>query len=883
MELVAGNRLGPYEIVSRIGAGGMGDVFRARDTRLDRTVAVKVLPPHLASDPQLRERFDREAQAISSLSHPHICTLFDVGSEDGIDYLVMELLEGETLADRLTRGALPLQEVYRYGTQLSDALAQAHNRGIVHRDLKPGNVMLTKSGVKLLDFGLARAATPGVVLGNAETEHRPLTAEGTILGTFQYMAPEQLEGTEADARTDIFALGAVLYEMATGQRAFDGKTKTSLIAAIVAGQPRRLVDFDLLAPEGLEHVIQRCLEKDPVDRWQSANDVARELEWIAERATAQPVSVRSTLSRPLTVALAAAALLAAVALGVIGGRSLLNTDPQPVLRSTIVPPKGVTIRPDDGEDAIAISPDGRLLAFTGTDGSGRRLVWVLPLDQLEARSLDGTDGARQPFWSKDGRSLAFFAKGKLKTVALDGSPPVTICSVASNPMRGDWGPDGTILYSPSSGAAIYRVASSGGTPAPATTLNAVAGETTHRWARFLPDGQSFLFMAGSHQAPESAEINAIYAARLDSNERKLVVRARSPIEYSSGYLFFVRKNTLLAQPFDARKLKVEGDPIPVATNVQYAAESFSSAFSVSGANRLVYTRSAPRKMWELDWLDRSGKTTVVAVEAGNYQSWTPSPDWKQLAITITDPDNGDDIWLRDLERNTMRRFTHDGKGSSPAWSPDSTRIAYEGGDSFRTLVRSVQNDDAPQPVWEPGHWGGPVSWSPDGRYLALWSFDQKSANNYDALLLPLFGERKTIAVAASPAAEFPDDFSPDGRWLLYESDESGQAEIFAVSVPDLRRRQQISTAGGSHAIWAGPREIWYRYPDGTFVSVTLTDSDDGKAALSPPRILFKDPGLVGVVSAPGGRLLGTRQVGEDEPTRIVVVEGWPQLLVAKAQ
>ena len=448
----------------------MGEVYRGVDTRLDRTVAIKVLPAELASHAQLRERFEREARAISSLSHPNICTLFDVGQQDGTGYLVMEYLEGESLAGRIARGALPVDEALRYAIEIASALDKAHRRGIVHRDLKPGNIMLTKSGAKLLDFGLARTASIPAVAPDAPTEqHKPLTAEGTILGTFQYMAPEQLEGIEADARTDIFAFGTLLYEMLTGRRAFEGKTRTSLIAAIVGGELRPPGEFLPLMPPALDHVIELCVRKDPDERWQSAHDIAAELRWIvANRARVPEKEKRSPWK--LAAAAVAIVLLAALA-GWAGTRWRADGGDARLVQSSLALPPGTSITSSNGNDLLALSPDGRSIAFTASDASGKSQLFVRSLAERRSRALPATDNARHPFWSPDGKSLAFFSNGKLRRVALDGSPPVAICDVGSNPIGGAWSEKGVILFSPGSGGPLHQVDVAGGKPVAVTALD----------------------------------------------------------------------------------------------------------------------------------------------------------------------------------------------------------------------------------------------------------------------------------------------------------------------------------------------------------------------------------------------------------------------------
>jgi serine/threonine protein kinase len=500
MSLSPGTRLGPYEILAPLGAGGMGEVYKARDTRLDRTVAVKVLPAHLSFNPEVRARFEREARAVSSLSHPHICTLHDVGRHEEIDFLVMEYLDGETLAHRLEKGPLPLTEVLRHGVEIASALDVAHRSGIVHRDLKPGNIMLTKGGAKLLDFGLARATGLAGTAGDlthSPTMTRPLTAEGSIVGTFQYMAPEQLEGKEADARSDIFSFGAVLYEMATGRRAFEGKSQASLIAAILEHEPAPISSLQPMAPASFERIVRQCLAKEPDDRWQTAGDLKRELNWIAEGSqagVAAPVTQRRRSRERIAWGLVAVLSLLSVAS--VAGYLARAPKPAPVIRSSIQTPEKQFV------SFVALSPDGTRLVFSAKAVGAQPSLWVRRLDDARSEPIPGTEEATFPFWSPDGRFLAFFADGKLKKVDLAGGPVVTICE-AERGVGGTWGRDGTILFAPTPSSPLFRVPSSGGKPAPVTKFDQKRPETMHRYPVFLPDGRHFLYAAATTRPTRS--------------------------------------------------------------------------------------------------------------------------------------------------------------------------------------------------------------------------------------------------------------------------------------------------------------------------------------------------------------------------------------------
>src|ERR1700694_2530382 len=569
MPILAGKRLGPYEILSSIGAGGMGEVYRAKDTRLDRTVAIKVVPAHLADKPELRERFEREARTIASLNHPHICTLHDIGHQDGIDYLVMEYLEGKTLAQRLLKGPLPLEQVLRYAIEIADALDKAHRKGVTHRDLKPGNIMLTKTGTKLLDFGLAKLSQEVVPAdvqhSQLPTANDPLTAQGTILGTLQYMAPEQLEGREVDARTDIFAFGAVVYEMATGERAFEGKSQASVISAIMSSEPPSMSSLQPMTPPALDRVVKKCLRKDCDDRWQSARDVTDELKWLAaggsQAGLAAPVVAQRKSRERLAWTVAAIAIVTA-ALG-WGAFAYLRHAPEDAqqVRFFVSPPEKVSFDSGVTTSPAAISPDGRRLAFSARDASGKVSIWVRPLDDPTTEALQGTDDGTSSFWSPDSRTIGFFAQGKLKRIDASGGPVQTLADDPTG-RGGTWNPAGVILFTPDVNTPLYRVASGGGEPALATKLE--PQQTSHRSPSFLPDGRHFLYLV----LGGATEPSGIFLGSFDSTESKRLLAAETNALYStSGDLLFVRQGTLLRQPFDAKKLALSGDPSAVAEHI----------------------------------------------------------------------------------------------------------------------------------------------------------------------------------------------------------------------------------------------------------------------------------------------------------------------------
>ena len=665
MALASGTKLGPYEIQCPLGAGGMGEVYRARDTRLDRIVAVKILPPHLSDNPEAKQRFDREARAISSLNHPNICTLHDVGHQNGLDFLVMEFLQGETLADRLMKGPLPPDQVLKCGMELCDGLEKAHRTGVVHRDLKPGNVMLTKSGAKLMDFGLAKGAvSQPSTNASALTAMTaaPLTQQGMIVGTFQYMSPEQLQGQEADARSDIFALGAVLYEMITGKRAFQGKTQISVLSAILEKNPEPITASRPMSPLALDYAVRTCLAKDPEERFQAAHDVKLQLKWIAA-GTPQVATPAVRSNRERWAWISGVAILLAALLTVYF-RAAPNV-PRPTL-SYILAPEQTSLAYFTGP--VTVSHDGRTLAFVATTSVGKDVVWVRPLDASEARALAGTEGASSPFWSADDRLIGFFAGGKLKTIEAVGGPVVTICD-APGARGGTWNQNGVILFA-TTWSGIYRVPSSGGTPAEVTKPDASHGETSHRWPYFLPDGQHFLYFAGV-----SAEVASIHVAALDSGDTKLLFPARSNAAYTSGHVLYVRDRMLMAQAFDEKKLQLKGQAFPVAGQVLYDQLLWRGVFSCSSNGILVYQGATNGADSRLIMFDRAGKEIKTVGAPGDLSAHSISPDGQRLVVAVLDSSVANyKLWIYDLFREKQTRLTFGtNRDSYPIWAPDGSR------------------------------------------------------------------------------------------------------------------------------------------------------------------------------------------------------------------
>jgi Tol biopolymer transport system component len=873
--LSAGTRLGPYEIVVPIGAGGMGEVYRARDTRLERTVAVKVLTPHLSSSPESRQRFEREARTISQLSHPHICALYDVGREGQTEYLVMEYLEGETLADRLLKGPLPIEQVLRYGGEIADALDKAHRQGIVHRDLKPGNVMLTKSGVKLLDFGLARALVPASAatqLTALPTQALALTQEGTLLGTLQYMAPEQLEAKEADARTDIFAFGAVLYEMATGTKAFSGTSQASLIGAILRDEPRPISDVVPLTPTSLDRVVRTCLAKDPDDRWQTAHDIGVQLRWIAEGGSqvGLPSAVATGRRNRGQLAWIVAALFA-VALAASLLRGLRQPESREPIRFSIPPPEqGEFARIPEG-NSLALSPDGAVLAMV-VRTAGRSSLWVRRLDALQPMEVKATEGAISPFWSPDGRFIGYFAGGKLKKIAAGGGPPQTLCDSASG-NGATWGRDGTILFVEWSGGreGIYRISAEGGVPVRLTLDDPSKNKGLDGWPVFLPDGRHFLYVSGAFGGKETGSIRV---GSLDSPQTRPVIAVNSRVVYSlPGYLLFARDGTLLAQPFDATALRTTGDPFPISDDVWFFRATGNAAFSVSENGNLVYLGAA--RPSRLTWRDRSGREIGVLGAPALFARPRLSPDGLRLAVLVADPRLGTrDIWIYDSQRGLGQRFTVDPVDAvSPIWSPGGDRIAFGSG-------RESPIDIYVKPANVPGneelllHETGvqlPTDWSPDGsRILYEENAPSRSASR-KLRFFSLIGKPKPTALLRTPFTETQARYAPGGEWISYVSFESSRPEVYVVPAEGQGAPLRISASGGSFPRWRRDgKELFYLASSGDIVSVP-TRLIGGFHAGSPSVLFTANPPPSELDVTPDGqRFLFLEEVQGDVPLTVVV-------------
>jgi Tol biopolymer transport system component/predicted Ser/Thr protein kinase len=886
MTLPPGLRLGPYEILSPLGAGGMGEVYRARDTRLERTVAVKVLPQHLSASPEVRQRFEREAKAIAQLSHPHICALYDVGREGDTEYLVMEYLEGETLSARLSRGALPAEQVFKHGIEIADALDKAHRQGIVHRDLKPGNVMLTKTGVKLLDFGLAKAtATPssGMAFSALPTADQPLTAEGAAVGTLQYMAPEQVAGQEADARTDIFAFGAVLYEMATGRRAFSGESRASVITAILRDEPKPIVALAPAAPPAFDRLVRTCLAKEPDDRWQSAGDIARELMWIAGGSGGEAAALTADAGRRKSRQwLAWGVAAAAIFLGAIS--ALLSRRPQApeeLTRFAILPPPGQIFF-----GFCELSPDARRILFLLQDEGGRNSIGVRSLDSLEVRRLPGTEDARGMLWSPDSREIAFFSEGSLKRMSAEGGPIQTICDSGGG-FNGAWNRQGTILFEKEFGAPIVAVPATGGTPRPVTTIDAAGGEVAHNHPAFLPDGRHFLFAALN----VATEKTSVKLASLDSKDVRHLFDSNSQAVFADpGYLLFGRDNAVFAWRFDPRTLKLVGDPAPAFEQVRCLREDNFLAASAAG-NRVAYVSWVGRR--RLVWVDRKGRELGALGEIGGWADVRISPDGRTVAAAMRDPAHGQnlDVWVLDAARGTGSRITAGPNDEfDPAWFPDGERLIYvsdrlgfydlferpASGGAEKVLVQTNQDKVLP-------------TVSADGRNLLM---SVPEGGKHTRVLTPLSERGDSLRLSGnSRFSEEHPEISPDGRWTAFNSNESGQKEVYVQPLPDGPKRQ-VSVGGGQMPVWSrNGSELFYAARDGTLMSVAMRLVAGRPEAEEPQPLFPLQLGTKGEipwlrhpfdVSPDGQRFLVIRRAPDAEPDGAVVVTNWTAVL-AKAR
>ncbi|HEV3512454.1 MAG TPA: protein kinase [Candidatus Sulfotelmatobacter sp.] len=878
MPLTSGAKLGPYEIQSPLGAGGMGEVYRARDTRLDRTVAIKILPTHLSSNPEFKQRFEREARTVSSLNHPHICHLYDVGSQDSTEFLVMEFLDGETLADRLRRGPLPFPELLKIAIEVAEALDIAHRAGIVHRDLKPGNIMLTKAGTKLMDFGLAKPAALGApgsgsapLLSAARTMSgpnpvSPLTTAGTVVGTIQYMSPEQIEGKEADARSDIFAFGAVLYEMAIGKRAFEGKSQISVASAILEKDPEPISAAKPLAPAAFDSLVAACLAKDREERFQSVHDVRLQLKAISQSPSSPPETPALRTLRPSLLSLGGAILLAAAL--IIFFLSRRAAIPDLAVRAYIPPPPQTTFRAS-GFDAgpVVVSPDGKTLAFSAVDDKGRTNLWLRPLDAQQATMLPGTEDAASPFWSPDGHYLAFIADRKLKKISISGGDAQTLAD-ASSSGGGDWSPDGIILFCQQNFGPISQIPAAGGPIAPATRLN--AGELANLTPSFLPDGKHFLYVSFQLGGPAQIKVGALGQPEHDG----IVIGPGYRAAFASGHLLFVRAGHVEAQPFSPRTFKLSGDAQTVGE---------ARTFSVSENGVLAYHESSAQS--ELKVFDRSGNLIATPGPLAIYSDPRFSPDGKSISVTLQDPRSGkNDIWIFPVAGGQPTRITFGPNDFWPVWSPDGKQIAYGVSENGKTSIRrrSLDGSQPEEVLYQDDAYinGSPVDWSPDGKYLSL---DLETKDGvFSNWILPLTGDRKPFqppATSHMTASEYDGRFSADGRWLAYFSYEAGRPEVYVVPFA-AGAKTQVSTTGGWNTIFARNNELFF-VTMGNRLMAAHTVTQPGFRVLSIEPLFQLDlPNFTGISYdvSPDAKHFVVQTTDRTKSTSITLLTNWPAAL-----
>jgi eukaryotic-like serine/threonine-protein kinase len=831
MALSLGTKLGPYEIAAPLGAGGMGEVYRARDTRLDRTVAIKILPAQFTSDPVSRQRFEREAKVISGLNHPHICVLHDIGQQDGVDYIVMECLEGETLAKRLEKGPLPLEQVLKVGREIAEALDKAHRHGVVHRDLKPGNVMLTAAGAKLLDFGLAKPAAPMVTLATMTAmapQQLPVTERGTIVGTFQYMSPEQVEGKDLDGRSDIFSLGAVLYEMATGKRAFQGKTQLSVASAILEKEPMPVSAVNSTSPVALDRAIRKCISKEPDARWQSAGDLGSELQWIGEGGSQSEGPGRPGLrSWSRAGWLTAAGLL--LVLGGVTAAWWSASRPGGQAMHFASPFQAVA-------NFVALSKDGQTAAVVSyAEQKNKYMIWKYKLGERNATVVEGTEDASNPFWSPDGKWIGFFAQGKLKKVDAQGTS-VLVLADAPNGRGGAWNQDGVILFTPDVFTGVHQISAAGGTATEITKLDPTRAESSHRWPTFLPDGRHYLYLAANFSG--DFDKNAIFLGSLESTEKKSVLSASSNAVYAEpGYLVYLRDSdkALVAQRFDTRTYAVSGDPLVVQNGVRYLSQIDLALFDVAGKRALVAQTGTGAVTSQLAWFDRNGKPAGVLGKPGSYANPSLAPDGRRVAFDQTNP-NGRmfGIWIHDLKADAVFRLTLDPSlNQMPVWSPDGKWVIYTSNrNRFNRLYRkSADGSGAEEQFVDLGAtqevcW----DWSQDGKYLLV---------RKDSEMLGMtVADKQAKPYLKVKGAVRNGQFSPDGKWVAYASNESGIWEVYVSPFPDANSKWQVSRGGGEEPRWRSDgKELFYLSGDKKLMAAEVKTGSSFEAR--DPVLLFQ--------------------------------------------
>jgi Tol biopolymer transport system component len=885
MSIRVGTQLGSLEITALLGKGGMGEVYRARDLKLKRDVAIKILPDEFARDPDRVSRFQREAEVLASLNHPNIAAIYDLQQVNETRFLVLELVEGETLADRIARGPLPFDQLFTYAIQIVDALDKAHRQGVTHRDLKPGNIMLTKSGAKLLDFGLAKVVQPGGPVSQSSmptvvTGGKPFTMEGAILGTLQYMSPEQLEGKETDSRTDIFAFGAVLYEMLTGCRAFVGPSRASLIAAIMSSEPAAVSELRPMTPAALDRVVKRCLPKARDDRWQTARDLCEELKWIGQARggmAESEASAASHKSRRWQVGISA---LIPIVVAAVAGTAAWIAKPPPaavVSRAVITMPSGDQMA---GALPLVLSPDGLQIVYRGA-----QQLYLRSLDRFDAAPLHGTEDSQSPFFSPDGQWIGFFTGSKLEKVSVHGGAPVTLCQSIGSPNSASWGSHGQIVFSPRGGKeGLWLIPDSGGSPQTLTTPDAQKGEYAYVWPEFLPDGHAVIFTVLTDSSSEPAQIVAL---SLKTGERRVLIQGGTDAHYTpSGYLVYLSGGNLMAVPFDAKTLQVAASPIPVQEGVWHS-ESGGGLFSVSATGSLAYVPGGLQQSTSrFVWVDRKGRRTPLAAPPRDYGQFSLSPDGRQVAVSIPVGPRSD-IWTYDIARNNPTRLTSQGLNTFPIWTPDGKWITFQSSKGGpMNLFRMPADLSGPEQQLTKGNNDPSAdSWSPDGKELV---FDVQDAINVaDLWVMPANDFSKARPWLRTTASELRARFSPNGRWLAYISNETGRFEVYVRPFAGPGGKQQISTEGGLEPLWAPTgKELFYRSGRKMMVVEVTTDSSFTKNA---PRLLFEGQFVAAAIpigrsaiSPDGERFLMLEPVDSSQPAnQMNIVLNWSEELKKK--
>jgi eukaryotic-like serine/threonine-protein kinase len=881
VNLAPGTRLGRYEILSLSGAGGMGAVYRARDPRLGRMVAIKVIGPAFEADSNIRQRFEDEARLTAQLDHPRICAVYDFGADAGVDYLVMEFLEGSSLANRLKGATIDVSDAIGWAIEMADALAYAHRRGVVHRDIKPGNVLLTANGLKIVDFGLGQLRrvrqTPPPQDTSMDTAPLRLSYSASLTGTAQYVPPERLQGFESDHRGDVFAFGAVLYEMLAGRRAFEGATPADVIAAILTSEPPPIGKVDPPFVD-LEWLIRRCLRKRPEERWESMADVHAILKRIA--ATRAEIVPTRRGRRLRAAAVAAAVLVAAgmLTVSVVGRRA--RTADNALIAVTISPPSGVTFTPTEGSrqsPQLAVSPDGRSIAFIASGPTGTPEIWIRPVDSTAARRLPGTDHATYPFWSPSSRSLGFFADKMLKRVDIDGGPPRALAS-APNGRGGTWNGDDVILFAPDAATPIFRVDATSDT-VQQTRLLSSRGETSHRWPQFLPDGRRFIYFARSADERQSG----IYVSSVEKRDETLVVATTFGAVFAPpDQLLYVADGELVASPFDPRTARIGGEPRPVVDHVA-TSSNFYGAFSASSNGVLAY--ATMNAALELAWVDRAGKRLGLAAPRSEYVDFRLSPDGRYVAVAEIDPRTAlADLHLLDTVRGTNTRVTSSpATDASPVWSPDGRHIVFRSNrDGIHDLfiVSPSRSDDERSLLKTPSS-KYPTSWDGGGDLIVFHTNDPRS--RFDVWGASVSHPDQARPLVQTAFDEMQGQISPNGRWLAYTSNESGQLQVYVQAMPDGGGKLQVSVSGGFDPRWrADGKELFFIGPDNRLMAVAVSS---GVAALdlTTPRPLFDVPGVLVLppflssydVDAAGQRFLVRVPLEDPRTSPLTMLVHWP--------